>query len=105
MIAKTLDMWDTLVDSKFGVALLTLVALVVIGFAGPALLSSINSNHTDAYTGSAIVQNHSMIGSFCYVDIKKEDGSTTDMIYGPKMTCFNVKDGMTLNIVKGDLQK
>lgn len=105
MIAKALDMWDALVDSKFGIAFLTLVTLVVIGFAGPALLSSINNSHTDGYTGSAVIQKHSMIGSFCYVDVKKEDGSTASMIYGPKATCFNAKDGVTLNIVKGDIQK
>lgn len=105
MVAKVLDMWDALVDSKFGIAALTLVTLAVVGFVGPAMLSSINGDKTDNYTGTAVVQSHKILGSFCYVDIKKEDGSTANMIYGPKVTCFNAQDGTTLNIAEGHIKK
>jgi hypothetical protein len=105
MVAKVLDMWDALVDSKFGAGILTLAVLALVGFVGPAMLSSINAHNSNSYTGTAVVQNHKWIGSFCYVDVKKEDGSTASMIFGPKATCIDAKDGMTLNISEGNIKR
>lgn len=80
-------------------------SLALAGFAGPALVSHINANNSDSYTGTAVVISHNTGGKQCNVEIKKEDGSTNRMIYGSAMSCYDVQDGMTLNIVEGQIKK
>lgn len=103
MVAKVLDMWDALLDSKFGVGILMVAILAVLGIFGGAMLTSMKGEIND-YTGTAVIQSHEMAGSFCYVNVKAENGYTGKMIYGPKTTCFTAQDGTTLNIVKGSIK-
>jgi len=83
----------------------TAVVVALLGFGAPALVNTIQAATDEGFTGTAVVNTHYIYGSFCNMEIKQENGDVLKVTYGPKMTCYDVEDGMTINLVNGRVKK
>ena len=92
-----------IVDSAAGAVIATIAVMVLLGFVAPAVASAVVDATSEGYTGPAVVQEHKINGSFCVARVLMENGVEEDLVAGPKMVCYNVVDGMTVNIKKGNI--
>lgn len=99
-----LDGFDWLVDSKFGLVFLTVASIVFVGFVLPAIATTIVHATAEGYSGTAVIQEHKVNGSFCNIRVLKEDGTEEILIAGPRPVCGNVQDGTTLTMKNGNIQ-
>lgn len=105
IVSKVVDFFLDIVDTKVGAIIGTLLIMAFFGFGLPAIVNTVQTATAEGFTGTAVVQNHKVYGSFCNVEIQQENGETVKMTYGPKMTCQQVTDGMTVNLLNGRLTK
>lgn len=82
----------------------TALVIAFFGFGLPFIVNTIQDATAEGFTGTAVVQNHKMVGSFCMVTVTQKNGETVEMVYGPKMTCGKVTDGMEINLVNGRMK-
>jgi hypothetical protein len=105
MIEAIQNLWEDFVDSKFFIAVATLGTIALLGFGAPMVASAFHEAVAEGYTGPAVVQSHKVVGSFCNVEVKETTSVVTHkLVFGPKMTCSNVTDGMSVQMVKGDIK-
>lgn len=89
----------------FAPAVGTVVIVGLLGFGAPALVNTIQKATDEGFTGTAVVNRHYQYGSFCNMEITQENGDVLKVTYGPKMTCNDVEDGMTINLLNGRVQR
>jgi hypothetical protein len=83
----------------------TVATIALLGFGGPALVNTIQTATDEGFTGTAIVNEHHIAGSFCNMTITQKNGDVVKVTYGPKMTCYRVQDGMQVEVLNGRVQK
>lgn len=98
------DIFDWFIDSKIGATICVFGIVALVGFGGPALVHNIEDATATGYTGTAKVISHNTYGSFCNVLVKRGDGVEEKLVYGPRLTCGSVEDGMSVNLVKGNIR-
>lgn len=86
-------------------ALGTVAVVALLGFGAPAAVNAIQTATDEGYTGEATVNTHYIYGSFCNMEITLSTGEVIKSTYGPKMTCYDVEDGMKVNLVNGRIKK
>lgn len=99
-----LDGFDSLVDSKFGLIVLTAALLAFMGFGLPAIVTTIIDATAEGYSGPAIIQEHKISGSFCNIRVLKEDGTEEILVAGPRGVCGNVEDSTVINMKNGQIK-
>lgn len=98
---------DWFMDSKIGLALITIATLAFVGAGLPLILDTVADQTASGYTytGSATVSSHYIAGSFCKVVLERNDGVEETKVYGPKMSCYSVEDHSNVNLVNGRFEK
>lgn len=96
---------DWFMDSKIGLALITIATLAFVGAGLPLILDTVADQTASGYTGSATVSSHYISGSFCKVVLERNDGVAETKVYGPKMSCYSVEDNSNVNLVNGRFEK
>lgn len=83
----------------------TLVVIAGLGFGGPAVASAISDATAEGYTGTGIILEHHVSGSFCNVTVELDKGTLEVFTAGPRPVCTDALDGKQVTIDRGRLRK